>query len=137
MGGATARLAQPVKWIAERGEEFISSAQGRDNHNRRSGARQTRSDEAAQRQALRQDLAHRRRQPVRAITAARPIVLSNKTADRDARVLIEQRPDRLPDRSPDVLEIDVDAVRASSRELGGENGGTVIDRRRPLMHERA
>ena len=31
-GGATARLAQPVKWIAERGEEFVCSAQGRDKH---------------------------------------------------------------------------------------------------------
>jgi aerobic carbon-monoxide dehydrogenase large subunit len=27
-------LGQPVKWIAERGEEFISLAQGRDNHTR-------------------------------------------------------------------------------------------------------
>jgi carbon-monoxide dehydrogenase large subunit len=26
------RLGRPVKWLAERGEEFISSAQGRDNH---------------------------------------------------------------------------------------------------------
>src|SRR5215472_7759413 len=29
---AARRLGRPVKWIAERGEEFISSAQGRDNH---------------------------------------------------------------------------------------------------------
>src|SRR5215472_11087552 len=28
------RLGRPVKWVAERGEEFISSAQGRDNHTR-------------------------------------------------------------------------------------------------------
>jgi aerobic carbon-monoxide dehydrogenase large subunit len=31
---AARRLGCPVKWIAERGEEFISSAQGRDNHTR-------------------------------------------------------------------------------------------------------
>jgi carbon-monoxide dehydrogenase large subunit len=31
---AARRLGRPVKWIAERGEEFISSAQGRDNHTR-------------------------------------------------------------------------------------------------------
>jgi carbon-monoxide dehydrogenase large subunit len=31
---AARRLRRPVKWIAERGEEFISSAQGRDNHTR-------------------------------------------------------------------------------------------------------
>jgi carbon-monoxide dehydrogenase large subunit len=29
---AARRLGRPVKWVAERGEEFISSAQGRDNH---------------------------------------------------------------------------------------------------------
>ncbi|HEV2335890.1 MAG TPA: xanthine dehydrogenase family protein molybdopterin-binding subunit [Stellaceae bacterium] len=28
---AARRLGQPVKWVAERGEEFLSSAQGRDN----------------------------------------------------------------------------------------------------------
>jgi carbon-monoxide dehydrogenase large subunit len=31
---AARRLGRPVKWIAERGEEFISSAQARDNHTR-------------------------------------------------------------------------------------------------------
>jgi aerobic carbon-monoxide dehydrogenase large subunit len=31
---AARRLGRPVRWIAERGEEFISSAQGRDNHTR-------------------------------------------------------------------------------------------------------
>jgi len=31
---AARRLGRPVKWIADRGEEFISSAQGRDNHTR-------------------------------------------------------------------------------------------------------
>jgi len=28
------RLGRPVRWVAERGEEFVSSAQGRDNHTR-------------------------------------------------------------------------------------------------------
>src|SRR5207248_1497978 len=31
---AARHLGRPVKWIAERGEEFVSSAQGRDNHTR-------------------------------------------------------------------------------------------------------
>jgi aerobic carbon-monoxide dehydrogenase large subunit len=31
---AARRLGRPVKWIAERGEEFVSSAQGRDNFTR-------------------------------------------------------------------------------------------------------
>src|SRR5438552_17847281 len=28
---AARRLGRPVRWVAERGEEFVSSAQGRDN----------------------------------------------------------------------------------------------------------
>ncbi len=31
---AARRLGRPVKWVAERGEEFVSSAQGRDNYTR-------------------------------------------------------------------------------------------------------
>src|SRR5579872_6156509 len=31
---AARRLGQPVRWVAERGEEFVSSAQGRDNRTR-------------------------------------------------------------------------------------------------------
>src|SRR5438552_1103837 len=31
---AARRLRRPVKWLAERGEEFVISAQGRDNHTR-------------------------------------------------------------------------------------------------------
>jgi aerobic carbon-monoxide dehydrogenase large subunit len=31
---AARRLGRPVKWVAERGEEFVSAAQGRDNHTR-------------------------------------------------------------------------------------------------------
>jgi carbon-monoxide dehydrogenase large subunit len=31
---AARRLGRPVKWVAERGEEFVSSAQGRDNRTR-------------------------------------------------------------------------------------------------------
>ena len=31
---AARRLGRPIKWVAERGEEFVSSAQGRDNHTR-------------------------------------------------------------------------------------------------------
>src|SRR3954467_4040225 len=31
---AARRLRRPVRWVGERGEEFLSSAQGRDNHTR-------------------------------------------------------------------------------------------------------
>ncbi|MBV8336528.1 MAG: molybdopterin-dependent oxidoreductase, partial [Alphaproteobacteria bacterium] len=31
---AARRLGRPVKWVAERGEEFVTCAQGRDNHTR-------------------------------------------------------------------------------------------------------
>src|SRR6185437_15913056 len=31
---AARRLGRPVKWVGERGEDFLSSTQGRDNHTR-------------------------------------------------------------------------------------------------------
>ena len=68
---------------------------------------------------------------VSAVTAARPIVLSDQAGDRDARILIEQWQHRLPDRTPDILEINVDAVWTSSRQLarkiGGKPRGIAID----------
>jgi hypothetical protein len=38
-------------------------------------------------------------------------------------------PPAAPDRPADVLEVDVDAARAGGRQLRGEIGGPVIDRR--------
>src|SRR5207249_723896 len=72
-------------------------------------------DEPAHREALRQDLAHRGGQPVGAVALFNAGVLRDQAADRDTREPVEQRQDRLPDRPADVLEVDVDAVRTSSR----------------------
>src|SRR6202030_2838626 len=59
----------------------------------------------------------------------RTIVLGDQTADRYAPIFIEQWQHRLPDRAANILEINVDAVWAGGRQLGGKIGGTVIDRR--------
>ena len=48
-------------------------------------------DESAQRQALRQDLAHRRRKPVATIAGAYVIVSGDQATDRHTREVIEQR----------------------------------------------
>src|SRR5271167_4584883 len=85
-------------------------------------------DESAQRQALRQDLAHRRRQSVRAVAGARTVVLGDQAADRYARVFVEQWQYRLPDGTADILEVNVDAVWTSSPQLGWKIGRAVIDR---------
>src|SRR2546427_10457401 len=54
--------------------------------------------------------------------------------------IVEQRQHRLPDRPTDILEVHVDTVWTSSRQLGGKIGGTVIDRggeAQCVRHERA
>ena len=84
-------------------------------------------DEAAHRQALGQDLAHGGGQPVGAVAFSHAVGLRDQAGDRDARKLVEQRQHRLPDRPADVLEVDIDAVRAGRRQLGGEIGVPVID----------
>jgi hypothetical protein len=70
-------------------------------------------DETAQRQALRQDLAHGRREPVGAVARSDTVVLRDQSADRHAREPVEERQDHLPHRPADVLELHVDALRAS------------------------
>src|SRR6202022_1311954 len=59
----------------------------------------------------------------------RSIVLSDQAADRHARKIVKQGQYRLPNRPADVLEIDVDAVRARGSELSWKIDGAVIDRR--------
>src|SRR6266849_2927659 len=84
-------------------------------------------DEAAHRQALRQDLAHGGGQPVGAVACSHAVVLRDQAADRDARERVEQRHHRLPDRAADVLEVDIDAIRAGRRQPGAEISALVID----------
>ena len=85
-------------------------------------------DEAAQGQALAQNFAHGRRQQVRPGLAAACIVLRDQPAYRHAREAVEQRQHRLPHGAADVLEIDIDALRAGSRQVLGEIGRAMIDR---------
>ena len=85
-------------------------------------------DEAAHRQALRQNLAHGGGQAVDAVALSHAVVLRDQATDRDARELVEQRQHRLPDSPADVLERDIDAVRASRRELDGWKIGVRGDR---------
>src|SRR5271170_900263 len=72
-------------------------------------------DETAERQALGQNLAHGCRQEVRPAGRTGCAVLRDQSTDRDARVGIEQRQSRLPNRTADILKIDVDAFRAGRR----------------------
>ena len=53
--------------------------------------------------------------------------MRDQAADRHACEDIELRKDRLENRAADILEIDVDALRAGVLELCGEIGITVID----------
>jgi hypothetical protein len=77
----------------------------------------------------RQDLAHRGRQPIGVVTRSDTIVLRDQSADRYACIGVEQWQHCLPDRTPDILVLDVDAVRASRGQLGRKIGRTVVDRR--------
>ena len=56
------------------------------------------------------------------------VVLRDQPADGDARERVEQREHRVPHGTADVLEIDVDAVRARGGEAFGEIRRPVIDR---------
>jgi len=86
-------------------------------------------DETAHCQALRQDLAHGGGQPVGAVALSHAAILRDQATDRDARELIEQRQHGLPDRPTDVLEVDINAVRADRRQLGGQRSDRSTRRR--------
>ena len=74
-------------------------------------------EETADSEVLRQDLEHGGGEQVLAVARASGIVVGDEARDRDARELVEERQHRLPDRPADVLEVDIDAVRACPREL--------------------
>ena len=71
-----------------------------------------RDDEALHLDLLHQEHAHQLRAAIRARRQARGVVLRDQAAQRDARVRVEQRHDRIPHRAADVLEVHVDALRA-------------------------
>jgi hypothetical protein len=53
--------------------------------------------------------------------------MRDQAADRDARKRVEQREHRLEHRAADVLEIDVDALRAGVLQLRGQIGIAVVE----------
>src|ERR1700740_705486 len=60
-------------------------------------------------------------------------VLRDQAADGHAREAVEQRPYGRPHGAADVLEIDVDPVRAGILQLFGEGGRAVVDGRADLQ----
>ena len=55
------------------------------------------------------------------------IVVGNETADRDPGVTVEEWQHGFPDRTSDILEIDVDSIGAYCRQCAGKSHGLVID----------
>ena len=55
------------------------------------------------------------------------IVVGNETADRNPGVTVEEWQHGFPDRTSDILEIDVDSIRACRRHRAGKIRGSVID----------
>ena len=84
-------------------------------------------NETTYREALCQDLPHDYGQTVGPFERASAIVVGDQAADGDARKGIEQGEDRIPYRSADVFEIDIDAVRAGGSQLFGKVRRPVID----------
>src|SRR6266568_7134197 len=79
--------------------------------------REIRDDEAADGEALGQHLAEQLRRAVGASWQLVHVVLRDQPAHRDAGEIVEQGRNRIPDRAADVLEIDIDALRASLAQL--------------------
>src|SRR5262249_31710799 len=87
-----------------------------------------RLDEAAQGQALDQNLAHQVGQAIRRIALqSRCIVGGDESADRNACVQIQKWKYRIPDCATDILEVNIDSIGAGRRELAGELRRAMID----------
>ena len=105
-------LAQPVRHVLQEGA--VQRGEVAD-------------DEAAQGQALDQHRAHQGRRPVRARrVAGHRVVVGDQAAHRHAGEGIEPRQHRIPDLAADILEIDVDALRAGVLQLRREIGVAMI-----------
>ena len=95
--------------------------------NSRACACEVPDDEAADGEALRQDGAEDRGRAVGAGRQLGHVVVGDEPADRHAREVVEEREHRVPHRAADVLEIDVDALRAGGLELLREIRRAVVD----------
>src|SRR5687767_11706854 len=86
-----------------------------------------RDDEAAQRQALDKDRVHQQRSAVRTRRQSGFIVVRDQPADRHPCEGVQKREDGVPDLAADILEIDVDALRASRSQAFAEICRAVIE----------
>src|SRR5215207_10204386 len=84
-------------------------------------------DETANGEALRQDGAEDRGGAVRSRRQLGHVVVGDEPAHGHAREVVEEREHRIPHRAADVLEIDVDALRAGGLELLREIRCAVVD----------
>ena len=84
-------------------------------------------DEAAERQSFDQDLAHEQRDAIDATRQFGRIVMRDQPADGHAGERVEERQDRVEDGTADVLEVDVDSLRAGGLERLGEIRPAVVD----------
>jgi hypothetical protein len=81
-----------------------------------------------QRQALAQNLPHARGKQIRTWSRSCRVVLRDEPAHEHARKGVEQRQNRLPYGAADVLEINVDAVRARGCQLLRAVRRAMVDR---------
>src|SRR5262249_19968598 len=86
-------------------------------------------DEAADAERLGQYAHHHRRQAVRAGEGFARVILRDESANRDAREVIEQRKDRVPNLAAHIFEIDVDTLGAGRHQALSEVGGAMVHRR--------
>ncbi len=86
-------------------------------------------DESAQRQSLDQHLNHQHRDAIAADRQLRGVIVRNQPADGHARERVEQRQNGVEDGTADVLEVDVDSLRAGGFQRLGEIRPSVVDAR--------
>jgi 4-amino-4-deoxy-L-arabinose transferase-like glycosyltransferase len=89
--------------------------------------RKVEHDEPAQRQPLDQDLSHQHRDPIAADRRLCGVVLRDEPADRHSCERVEEWQNGVEDGTADVLEIDVDSLRAGGFQRLGEIRPSVVD----------
>src|SRR5579859_677668 len=104
-------LAHPARHVAQE----ISVARGEIGH-----------DEAAEGQPLGQDRAHHGARPFRR-DGLGVVIMRDQAAHRHAREIVQKRKHRFEHRAADILEIDVDALRAGLLQLCWKIGIAMIE----------
>ncbi len=91
--------------------------------------REVEHDEAAERQPLDQDLGHEQRNPIAADRQLLGVILRDEPADGHPGEVVEEGKNGIEDGPADVLEVDIDPLRASGLKCLGEIGSAVVDAR--------